>query len=171
MVLQCASPDAGHRELDGRYHRAFREHVYFLAEERGSGFDRLRTVEASLATSSSLVEDRRRSSVGLVMRGFVTDISDGDSPLLPKVLGRLQSVEASLASLTNSVVEEQAAEDVEESVQAIDLVRGIVRRWNASRERHWQASFVKSYTPCLVGRRPDRLQFLESSVASMAAGC
>ena len=95
VVLQCASPDAGHRELDGRYHSVLREHVYFSAEERGSGFDRLRTVEASLETSSSLVEDGRRSSVGLVVRGFVTDVSDGDSPLLPKVLGRLQSVEAS----------------------------------------------------------------------------
>ena len=76
------------------------------------------------------------------------------SPLLARVLGRLQSVEASLASWTNSFVGEQAAEDVEESVQAVDLVRGIVRRWNASSERHWQASFVKSYTPFLVGRRP-----------------
>ena len=54
----------------------------------------------------------------------------------------------------NSSVGEQAAEDVEESVQAIDLVRGIVRRWNASRE------CVKSYAPCLVGRRPGRLQIL-----------
>ena len=67
---------------------------------RGCSFDRLRTVEASLAMLSSLVEDRRRSSVGLVMRGFVTDVSDGDSPLLVKVLGRLQSIEASLVSLT-----------------------------------------------------------------------
>ena len=86
--------------------------------------------------------------------GFVTDVSDGDSPSLAKVLGRLQSVEASLASLTISFVGEQAAEDVEESVQAIDLVRGCVRRWNASRERQWQALSVKRYTPCLVGRRP-----------------
>ena len=46
----------------------------------------------------------------------MTDVSDGDAPLLAKVLGRLQSVEASLASLTNSFVGEQAAEDVEESV-------------------------------------------------------
>ena len=29
-------PDTGHRELDSRYHRAFRECGYFLAEERGS---------------------------------------------------------------------------------------------------------------------------------------
>ena len=34
VVLQCAFPDAGHRELDSRYHRVFREYV--LAEERGS---------------------------------------------------------------------------------------------------------------------------------------
>ena len=50
----------------------------------------------------------------------MTDVSDGDSPLLAKVLGRLQSVEASLVSSTNFFVGEQAVEDVEESVQAID---------------------------------------------------
>ena len=53
-----ARPDAGHRELDGEMKERFERHVYFSAEERGSRFDRLRTVEASLATSSSLVEDR-----------------------------------------------------------------------------------------------------------------
>ena len=35
VVLQCASPVADHRELDGRDPRALREHVYFSAEERG----------------------------------------------------------------------------------------------------------------------------------------
>ena len=47
------------------------------------------------------------------------DVSAGDSPLLAKVLGRLQSVEASLASLTNSSDGERAAEDVEGRLQAI----------------------------------------------------
>ena len=78
------------------------------------------TVEAFLATSSSPVEDKRRSSVGLVKRGSVTDVSAGDSPLLAKVLGRLQSVEASLASLTNSSDGKRAAEDVEERLQTIE---------------------------------------------------
>ena len=91
-----------------------------LQRSEASRFDRLRTVEASLATSSSSVEDRRRSSVGLVKRGSVTDVSAGDSPLLAKVLGRLQSVEASFASLTNSPDGERAAEDVEERLRAIE---------------------------------------------------
>ena len=42
----------------------------------------------------------------------MTDVSAGDSPLLAKVLGRLQSVKASFASLTNSSDGERAAEDV-----------------------------------------------------------
>ena len=43
-----------------------------LPRSEASRFDRLRTVEASLATSSSLVEDRRRASVGLVKWGSVS---------------------------------------------------------------------------------------------------
>ena len=65
------------------------------------------------------MEDRRRASVGLVKWGSVSDVFAGDSSLLAKVLGRLQSVEASLVSLTNSDGE-RAAEDVEERLQAIE---------------------------------------------------
>ena len=126
MALQCASPAADHRELDGRDPRALREHVYFSAE------------------------DRRRASVGLVRRGSVSDVFAGDSSLLAKVLGRLQSVEASLASLTNSSDGERAAEDVEERLQVIEpssqpLMRVGVRRrclpgvWTA-REPGWSCS-------------------------------
>ena len=50
----------------------------------------------------------------------MSDVFAGDSSLLAKVLGRLQSVEASLASLTNSSDGERAAEDVEERLQAIE---------------------------------------------------
>ena len=48
----------------------------------------------------------------------MSDVFAGDSSLLAKVLGRLQSVEASLVSLTNSSDGERAAEDVEERLQA-----------------------------------------------------
>ena len=94
--FQCSSPVADHRELDGKDPRALREHVYFSAE------------------------DRRRATVGLVKRGSVSDVSAGDSPLLAKVLGRLQFVVASLVSVTNSSDGERAAEDVEERLQAIE---------------------------------------------------
>ena len=94
-VVRCSSPAADHRELDGRDPRALREHVYFFAKVR------------------------RRATVGLVKRGSVSDVSAGDSPLLAEVLGRLQSVVASLASVTNSSDGERAAEDVEERLQAI----------------------------------------------------
>ena len=146
-----------HREFDGRDPKALREHVYFSAL------------------------DRRRSSVGLVKRGSVMDFSAGDSPLLAKVLGRLLSVEASLASLTNSSDGERAAEDVEERLQAIEASlaapKPAVEEWKRSAleriKRTSMASFVREEPciPCLVGRCPDHFQSLESSIASWRPGC
>ena len=143
-----------------------------LQRSEASKSDRLRTVEASLATSSSTVEDRRRSSVGLVKRGSVTDISAGDLPLLAKVLGRLQSVEASLASLPNSSDGERAAEDVEERLQAIEGSLAAPkpalderRRSTLERiKRMSMACFVREEParPAWLAGVPDRLQSLES---------
>ena len=89
------------------------EACLFSTEERGSRCGCLRSVEAFLAASSLPVEGRRRSSVGFLKRGSATDVSVGEFATVGKVLGRLQSVEASLASFTNSSVGERAAADVE----------------------------------------------------------
>ena len=82
MVLQCAFPDAGHRELDSRYHRALREYV--LVEERG----RRLIVSVQLRR----LWQRRVACGGWTMffnrachEGSVTNVSDGDSPWLAKV--------------------------------------------------------------------------------------
>ena len=50
----------------------------------------------------------------------MSDVFAGNSSLLAKMLGRLQSVEASLVSLTNSSDGERAVVDVEERLQAIE---------------------------------------------------
>ena len=143
-----------------------------LQRSEVSKSDRLRTVEASLATSSSTVEDRRRSSVGLVKKGSVTDVSDGDLPLLAKVLGRLQFVEASLGSLPNSSDGERAAEDVEERLQAIEGSLAAPkpalderRRSTLERiKRMSMACFVREEParPAWLAGVPDRLQSLVS---------
>ena len=77
----------------------------------------------------------------------MSDVFAGDSSLLAKVLGRLQSVEASLVSLTNSSDGERAAEDVSFAASSQPLMRGTDMRGNLCaaravlvRARMWSAS-------------------------------
>ena len=68
MALQCASRLQTIENSMAETLKCFESTFTSLQRSVASKSDRFRTVEASLATSSSPVEDRRRSSVGLVKR-------------------------------------------------------------------------------------------------------
>ena len=146
---------------------------------------RLQTIENSMAETlerfESMFTSLPRSDDALqsgLSRGVPCWTSLLAISLLAEVLGRLQSVVASLASVTNSSDGERAAEDVEERLQAIEAsLRGFKptldeRRRSALEriKRTSMASFVREEPalPALLAGVPDHLQSLESSVASMS---
>ena len=99
----------------------------------------------------------------------MTDVFAGDSPLLANLLGRLQSVKASLASLANSSDGERAAEDVPSRRPSRHS------RSNPSSfgwplcqdDRNRLASFVTSNQAVDVISLQERFEALEDSLAAL----